>query len=102
MIAPRTLVSLYETRQRRLRRGSATPDPIPDPDPRTDLQTEDERRAAYDALIRSWHALAEELPASFGLRLRRGRAPVRYPIWPDRYPAGGGYRILRKPLPEDE
>jgi hypothetical protein len=53
-------------------------------------------------LVRSWHVLLDDLPEAIGLRLRRGLAPVKFHYWPDRYPAGGGYRILRKPLPEDE
>ena len=62
----------------------------------------DDRRDSYDALIRCWHTLVDDMPASIGLRLRRGYAPIKVHFWPDRYPAGGGYRILRKPLPEEE
>ncbi len=102
MIAQKTLVCIYESRIRKRASFGTRPDPFAELSPASDGEAADDRRAAYDALVRSWHVLLDDLPDAIGLRLRRGRAPVKFHFWPDRYPAGGGYRILRKPLPEDE
>lgn len=102
MIAHKMLVCIYESKIRKRARSGTRPDPFSEPPQASDGEATDDRRAAYDALVRSWHVLLDDLPDAIGLRLRRGLAPVKFHFWPDRYPAGGGYRILRKPLPEDE
>jgi hypothetical protein len=88
-------VLLREAARKRARKDKAQQPP---PQPQDDDQ---DRRDRYDALVRSWQTLIADLPQA-NLRLVRRLRPLRAQEWPDRYPAGGGYRILRKPLPEDE
>jgi len=82
-------------------RKRARKDKSQQPPPQPPVDDDQDRRDRYDALVRSWQTLLADLPQA-NLRLVRRLRPLRAQEWPDRYPAGGGYRILRKPLPEDE
>ncbi|MCS6976436.1 MAG: hypothetical protein NZM31_05425 [Gemmatales bacterium] len=101
MIAQEISIRLLAHRRKKVRRINAQPDPQTETAEWNDAEDQ-ERRAAYDRLICAWQTLVDDLPNCVGIRLRRGRRPVKIPVWPDRYPAGGGYRILRKPLPDDD